>query len=70
MKELKRMLLAATMLCILAVGVFAEDDQGRGQKPPPKVNPPKVKVEDKRTPPPDNGQRGGKKGEDGRRGKP
>jgi hypothetical protein len=69
MKELRRILLAVMMLGVLAAGVFAED-QDRGQKLPPKVNPPKVKVKDKEKPPPDNGQRGGKRGDENRRGRP
>ncbi len=69
MRELKRILLAVMMLCVLAAGVFAED-QDKGQKLPPKVNPPKVKVGEKKVPPPDNGQRGGKRGDENRRGRP
>lgn len=65
MRDLKRMVLGAAMVLIVAFGAFAQDKKG-GQKPPPKENPPpKVRVEDKK-PPSNNGQgnqnRGGDKG--------
>ena|SRR5437764_10206318 len=57
MKGLKRMLLAATMLCIVVTGAFA---QNRREDPPPKQNPPpKVRVEPNKNPPPNEGQRRG-----------
>lgn len=61
MKDLKRMMLAAMMLCILSVSVFA--DGQKDKPPPPKPQPPVVVVTPK--PPPNNGggeKRGDKKG--------
>jgi hypothetical protein len=54
MKALRQMLLMVLMLCILAVGAFAQ--QGRGGDQRQKGDPPKIKVEDKKGPPPDNRQ--------------
>ena len=66
MKELKRMLLALMMLCIVSVGAFAFDDQrGDDQKRPPKPDKPVVVVKPRPNPPPDNSQRN-----DNKRGKP
>jgi hypothetical protein len=66
MKALKQMLLMTVMLCILAVGAFAQKGRGGGDDQK-KQDPPKVRVEDKKGPPPDNRQqndnnRGGDKG--------
>jgi hypothetical protein len=70
MKQLKRILLAVTMLCVLAAGVFAQD-QNKGEQKRPEKEPEKVKVE-KPSPPPQNNNRddGGKKGGGDKRGKP
>jgi hypothetical protein len=69
MKELKRMLLAVAMLCVVSVGAFAFDDQKKGdQKRPPKPDRPVVVVGGKDKPPPDNRQDG--KRNDNKRGKP
>jgi hypothetical protein len=64
MKDLKRILMTATMLCFVTVSVFAE---GQRDKPPPpqKPTPPKVVAPSKPEPPPNNNgggeRRGGKK---------
>ncbi|OLE53632.1 MAG: hypothetical protein AUG51_12265 [Acidobacteria bacterium 13_1_20CM_3_53_8] len=58
MKVLKRMLLAAVMLCVTLAGAFAQNR--RGNDPPPKPDPPpRVKVEPNKNPPPNEGQRHG-----------
>jgi hypothetical protein len=62
MKDLKRILMTAMMLCFVSVSVFA--DGQKGEKPPPKEKPPVVVVAPKPGPPPNsNGgeKRGGKK---------
>ena len=57
MKELKRMLLAVAMLCVVSVGAFASDDQwGDDQKRPPKPDKPVVVVGPKGEKPPPNNQ--------------
>jgi hypothetical protein len=65
MKNLKRMLLAVAMLCVVSVSAFAFDDQNAfafndqkkdEQKRPPKPDRPVVRVEQKRDRPPDNRQ--------------
>jgi hypothetical protein len=62
MKDLKRMLLTAMMLCIVSVGVFAEGQ--RDKPPPPKPPPPVVVVAPKPDRPPNNnGGQGEKKGD-------
>ena len=62
MKDLKRMLLTAMMLCIVPVSVFAEGQ--RDKPPPPKEKPPVVVVAPKPDPPPNNnGGQGEKKGD-------
>jgi hypothetical protein len=61
MNTLKRMLMAVVMLCIIAVGAFAQEQKG-GQKPRENEQGARVKGEEKKTPPPDNrgqGNRGG-----------
>jgi hypothetical protein len=69
MKELKQMLLALTILCIVSVSAFAfDDDQKKGDQKPPKPDRPVVVVRDKDRPPPDN--RGGDKRNDNKRGRP
>ncbi len=65
MNNLKRTLTAAAMLCLLAIGVFAQD---RDNQKPPKDKPPVVVTPQKKDPPPSNNQ-GDKKKED-KRGKP
>jgi len=67
MKDLKRMLLTAMMLCVVPVGVFAEVQ--RDKPPPPKEKPPVVVVAPKPDAPPNsNGGQGEKKGD--KRGRP
>jgi hypothetical protein len=66
MNNLKRTLIAAAMLCLLAIGVFAQDRDN--QKPPPKPKPPVVVTPPQKDPPPSNNQ-DAKKKED-KRGKP
>ena len=67
MKELKRILLAVMMLCIVAISVFAFD-QGDDQKRPPKPDRPVVVVKPRPSPPPDNRQ--DRPRNDNKRGKP
>jgi hypothetical protein len=64
MGNLKRNLLAATMMFIVSAGVFG---QGNDNKRPPKNDPPKVHVPDKGKPPANN-DKGNKK--DDKKGKP
>jgi hypothetical protein len=59
MKNLKRMLMTAMMLCIVSVSAFAQKDQ---KPPPPKPDPPRVVVAPKPDPPPNNNGGGEKKG--------
>ena len=69
MKDLKRIMLTAMMLCIVPVGVFA--DGQKDKPPPPKEKPPVVVVAPKPERPPTNNNSGGqgeKKGD--RRGRP
>jgi hypothetical protein len=54
MKALRQMLLMVLMLGILTGGAFAQ--KGRGGDQRQKEDPPKIKVEDKKGPPPDNRQ--------------
>jgi hypothetical protein len=54
MKALKQMLSLVMMLCILAVGAFAQ--QGRGGEKQQQKEEQRVRVEEKRGPPPDNRQ--------------
>jgi hypothetical protein len=61
MKDLKRILMAGVMCCIVSAGAFAQK-QGPKNPPPKEDPPPKVKVEEK-NPPRDNGQ-GGQRGSD------
>ncbi|MFN2455564.1 MAG: hypothetical protein ABR577_15245 [Pyrinomonadaceae bacterium] len=70
MTDMKRMLVAAAMLCMVAVGAFA---QGRGrdeQKLPPKDPPPKVVVSPKQGPPPSDRDQNDRKREDHKKEKP
>ena len=53
MKNLKRMLMTAMMLCIMSVGAFAQKDQ---KPPPPKPDPPKIVPAPKPTPNNNGGQ--------------
>ncbi len=66
MNNLKQILTAAAMLCLLAMGVFAQDRDN--QKPPPKEKPPIVVIPSKKEPPPSNNQGDGKR--EDKRGKP
>jgi hypothetical protein len=67
MTNLKRKLLAVSIVCFLSGGAFA---QKRGDdKRPPKNDKPKVVVEQKEKPPQNNKQRDGKRN-DGKRGRP
>ncbi len=52
MKKLKQILMAALISCVVSTGALA---QKRGQRddPPPKNDPPKVKVERDKNPPPE-----------------
>ena len=66
MKELKRMITAAAMFCIVATGAFAQN-QKDDQKRPPK--PPEVVKEKERERPPNRDQHQDK-GNENKRGKP
>jgi hypothetical protein len=66
MKDLKRMIVTAMMLCVVSVSVFA-DGQRDKPPPPPKEKPPVVVVTPK-PPPNNNGGQGEKKGD--RKGRP
>ncbi|HEY0546051.1 MAG TPA: hypothetical protein VGC91_11795 [Pyrinomonadaceae bacterium] len=68
MKNLKRVLLAATMTAIVSFGALAQD-QKKGEKPPPKETTPKVVNQPKDNPPKNSGQSDQKKGDD-KKGKP
>jgi hypothetical protein len=57
MKDLKRMLLIAVMLCIPTIGAFAQEQK------PPKPKPPDIEVKEKK-PPQDNRGQEPKKGDD------
>jgi hypothetical protein len=67
MKELKRILLAVTMTCIVSTSLFAFD-QGDDQKRPPKPDRPVVVVKPRPSPPPNNSQ--DNKRNDNKRGRP
>ncbi len=55
MKKLKQILMGAVLCSIVSVGALA---QKQDPKPPPKEgDQPRVKVEDKKDPPPDRGQK-------------
>jgi hypothetical protein len=57
MKNLKRMLLTAMMLCIVPIGALAQ----KGEKPPPpKPDPPKIVPAPKPTPNNDHDKKGGR----------
>jgi hypothetical protein len=69
MKELKRMLLAVAMICVVSVGAFASDGQwGDDQKRPPKPDKPVVVVGPKGEKPPPNNQN--RPRNDNKRGRP
>jgi hypothetical protein len=63
MKDLKRMLMAGVMCCIVSAGVFAQKQQDQKNPPPKEDPPPRVKVEEK-NPPQDNRGQGGPRGDD------
>jgi len=66
MTNLKRKLLAVSMVCLLSGGVFAQK-RGEDKQRPPKENTPKVVVQPKEKPPQNNNQ-GGKRN-DGKKGR-
>jgi hypothetical protein len=49
MNKMKRMLMAALMGCVVSAGAFA---QKQDPKPPPKIETPKVRTQEKDPPPP------------------
>jgi hypothetical protein len=51
MRKLKRILMAGLMCCVISVGALAQKQDPKD--PPPKPDPPKVKAEDHKNPPPD-----------------
>jgi membrane protein involved in colicin uptake len=64
MKDLKRMLVIAVMLCVPSISAFAQEQK------PPKPPPPDIVEKPKEKPPPDNRDNGQKKGGDEKKGKP
>jgi hypothetical protein len=69
MKNLKRVLLAATMMFIVSLGALAQD-QKKGEKPPPKEVTPKVVNQPKDRPQGGNSNQGNQKKGDDKKGKP
>lgn len=58
MKNLKRVLLTAAMLCSVSFGVLANDQRNDNKKPPPKESTPRVRNEDKKEKPRGNNDSG------------
>ena len=67
MKFLKKFIITAFALCVLAAGAMADEPQRDGQKPPPPKPKQEVQKPPKDPPPPRNN---GNSGNDNRRGKP
>ncbi len=66
MKSLKKFIITAFALCVLAAGAMADEPQKDGQKPPPPKPKQEVQKPPKDPPPRNNGN----SGNDNRRGKP